>query len=93
MPSISAQTPEPQGWGVLGKGQEVVCVEGRAGMSPYLGGSQHPPTSLGYLWVPQGHVSTACALVHTRVHVYLARVNTRVCMQACQQPGAVQPSG
>ena len=54
--------------------------------------STHPP-----LWCPcgspQGHASTACALVHTRVHVCLARVDTRVCMQACQQPGAVQPSG
>lgn len=103
-PPIHLRPPVPQGWGGEAKGREGVCAGGGAGVQrgaqvgppcASIPCRQPVPTSLGSVWAPQGYASTACALVHSRpcVCAWLARVNTRVCMQACQQPGAVQPLG
>lgn len=92
-PPFQPRPLNPRARGRVAKGRRWSVLRAVQGYLHTVGAaSTHPP-----LWgphgSPQGHASTACALVHTRMRVCLARVNTRVCMQACQQPGAVQPSG
>lgn len=92
-PPFQPRPPNPRAGVCLAKGRRWFVLRAGQGCLHTLEAASTHPHLWGTCGSPQGHVSTACALVHTHVHVHLARVNTRVCMQACQQPGAVQPSG